>query len=152
MRDQDRTAATTGNTPASRFLRGVDSAAAGPRAAIAVGVLVAAWLVAYALSGFREWMGVALQIVVAASTLVMVFVIQHTQRRSEIAMHLKLDALVRASEADDELAAIEHARGDQLEHHRRRQQDLPDDSPNDLHGDDLDNDLDDDLNDDRSSA
>ena len=47
-------------------------------------------------------MATALEVVAASTTLVMVFVIHHTQRRREVAVHLKLDELVRSSDADDD--------------------------------------------------
>lgn len=106
------------NTRVSRGLRSLGVLAAGPGAAVVVTVAVGIWLVAYAAVGFPQWMAVALQTVAAAVMLVMVFVIQHAQRRSETAMQLKLDALIHASAADDGFAQIEHAVGDELEDRR----------------------------------
>jgi low affinity Fe/Cu permease len=45
----------------------------------------------------------------------MVFVILHTQRRIELATQLKLDELVRATDADDSVAEIEATDDDALE-------------------------------------
>jgi len=46
----------------------------------------------------------------AAITLVMVFVIQHTQSREQLATQLKLDELIRAlPQADDHLVHVEEA-------------------------------------------
>jgi low affinity Fe/Cu permease len=100
-------------------LRAVERRTAGPGVAAVVAGAVAAWLIAYALSGFPDWMGTVLQVAAAVVTLVMVFLIQHTQRRTETAIQLKLDALIRTSDADDGLAEIEHAEGDELERHHR---------------------------------
>ena len=73
-------------------------------------------------------------------TLVMLFVIQHTQSRQQLATQLKLDELIRASpEADDHLVHIEAAHEleliereqDQLAHHeavRDAASETPDDS------------------------
>lgn len=48
-------------------------------------------------------------------TLVMLFVIQHTQSRQQLATQLKLDELIRASpEADDHLVHIEAAHEGEL--------------------------------------
>jgi low affinity Fe/Cu permease len=80
--------------------------------ASAVAALVVAWLVAYAAAGFPTWMATGLEVVAAATTLVMVFVIQHHQGRIERATQLKLDELVRSSDADDSVARIEHREGD----------------------------------------
>ena len=107
-------------SPVSRFLHHIGAVTAGEYAGAAIGVAVVAWLVAYAGLGFPTWMGNALQVLAAGVTLVMVFVIQHGQRRTESAIQLKLDELVRTSDADDRLAGIE-TDDDELErrrHHR----------------------------------
>jgi low affinity Fe/Cu permease len=104
----------------SRTLHRIGEIAAGERAAFAIGALVAIWLSAYAIAGFPLWMAHALEVVAAATTLIMVFVIQHTQRRVECATQLKLDELVRSSDADDAVAAIESATDDEFERHRAR--------------------------------
>jgi len=85
-----------------------------------VAAAVSAWLVAYAFAGFPTWMATALEVSAAAVTLVMVFIIQHGQRRQEQATHLKLDELVRASDGDDVVAEIEHASDEELQHQRAR--------------------------------
>ena len=99
----------------------VGEAAAGEWVASAVGTLVVAWLVVYAALGFPPWMAAALEVVAASTTLVMVFVIHHTQRRREVAVHLKLDELVRSSDADDDVAQIEtnHHELDRQHHDRQ---------------------------------
>lgn len=102
----------------SRLLQRIGHAAAGERVASAVALLVVVWLLAYAASGFPEWMATALEVLAAATTLVMVFVIQHTQRRTEVATQLKLDELVRSSDADDDVAEIEEGDDDDLERRR----------------------------------
>jgi low affinity Fe/Cu permease len=91
----------------SRGLHRLGRAAAGERTAVAVATLVVLWVVAYAVSAFPSWMATALQVVAAATTLVMVFVIQHSQRRTDAATQLKLDELIQSSDADDRLARIE---------------------------------------------
>jgi low affinity Fe/Cu permease len=108
----------------SRTLHRIGEVAAGERAASVVGVVVTVWIVAYALAGFPDWMATALMVVAAAVTLVMVFVIQHTQRRLECATQLKLDELVRASDADDSVAEIEVADDDELERQRERKSEV----------------------------
>jgi low affinity Fe/Cu permease len=101
-------------------LHWIGGVAAGERAATAAGVVVVVWIAAYAIAGFPTWMATALMVVASAVTLVMVFVIQHTQRRLECATQLKLDELVRASDADDAVAEIEVADDDELERQRAR--------------------------------
>ena len=103
----------------SDLIRRIGGVAAGERAAAIIAVTVAIWLLLYWNAGFPEWMAKALQTVAAGVTLVMVFVLQHAQRRTETAIQLKLDALIHASDADDELVAIEHAEHDELDDHRQ---------------------------------
>jgi low affinity Fe/Cu permease len=105
----------------------LDQAIARPAAASVVGVVVGGFLIAIAIAGFPESWAVAFSTVAAAITLVMVFVLHHTQRREQAATQLKLDELIRAlpqaddhyvrvqSAPDDELLEMEHRH---LEHHR----------------------------------
>lgn len=103
-----------------RGLRRVGTLAAGERTTAFVAAGVTAWMGVYLARGQPPWMATALQTAAAATTLVMVFVIQHGQRRTETAMQLKLDELVRVSDGDDELAEIEHADPDEFERRRHR--------------------------------
>jgi len=60
----------------------------------------------------------------AAMTLVMVFVIQHTQSREQLATQLKLDELIRAlPQADDHLVHVEDGSDDELRELEQRQVD-----------------------------
>ena len=53
--------------------------------------------------------------VCASVTLVMVFVLQHTQRREQLALQLKLDEIVHAlPEADERLVAVEASPDEEL--------------------------------------
>jgi low affinity Fe/Cu permease len=62
-------------------------------------------------TGWEESFGFA----ASAVTLVMVFVIQHTQSRQQVATQLKLDELIRsAPKADDLLIHIESAEDEEL--------------------------------------
>ncbi len=69
----------------------------------------------------------AFQTLVAAITLVMVFVIQHTQARHQAATQRKLDEILRVlPDADNALLALEHASDEELratrhQHERIRQ-------------------------------
>jgi low affinity Fe/Cu permease len=54
----------------------------------------------------------------------MVFVLQHTQRRSQSALQLKLDELVRAvPQADDHLIGVEASSDDELLDREQRHRD-----------------------------
>jgi low affinity Fe/Cu permease len=111
----------------SRTLHRVDHVATHSAAAGVVGAVVGAFVVALALAGFPESWEVAFSTVAAAVTLVMVFVLHHTQRREQVATQLKLDELIRAlPQADDHYVRVQEA-GDaeveemeqrHIEHHR----------------------------------
>ena len=98
------------------------SAAAG-----VVGAVVGVFIVALAIAGFPESWEVVFSTLAAAITLVMVFVLHHTQRREQVATQLKLDELVRAlPQADDHYVRVQAAGDDEvqeleerhMEHHR----------------------------------
>ena len=110
----------TRHTALSRALHRLGDLTAAAWTAGVVAAVAIAWLIAYALAGAPQWMATVLQVAAAGVTLVMVFVIHHTQRRTEAAMQLKLDELIKASDADDRIAEIEHA-GDELERLRHDQ-------------------------------
>jgi len=80
---------------------------------VTVGVLV--FVVALGLDGFPTRWEDVFAFVASAITLVMVFVIQHTQSRLQVATQLKLDELIRAApRADDLLIHIEAADDEEL--------------------------------------
>ena len=79
-------------------------------AAALVTVVVLVFLLVDSVAGFPDRWQAAFATVVASITLVMLFVIQHTQYRHQIALQLKLDELIRSSpHADDHLVHIEFA-------------------------------------------
>jgi low affinity Fe/Cu permease len=117
----------TSRPAATRVLHRVDRVVARPAAAGIVGVVVAVFVVALAIAGFPESWEVAFSTIAAAITLVMVFVLHHTQRRETAATQLKLDELIRAlPQADDHYVRVQSAPDDELlemeerhlEHHR----------------------------------
>jgi low affinity Fe/Cu permease len=116
----------------SRLLHRLDHVVAHPAAAGVVGAIVLVFLIVLAIAGFPEsWEG-AFSTVAAAVTLVMVFVLHHTQRREQAATQLKLDELIRAlPQADDHYVRVQSAPDDELlemeerhlEHHRATRED-----------------------------
>jgi low affinity Fe/Cu permease len=111
----------------SRGLHRVDRLATHPAAAGVVAIIVGLFVVALAISGFPESWEVAFSTIAAAVTLVMVFVLHHTQRREQVATQLKLDELIRAMpQADDHYVRVQSAGDDEvqeleerhMEHHR----------------------------------
>jgi low affinity Fe/Cu permease len=84
----------------------------------------AAWIVVSIAAGFPARWEIIFQTVVAALTLVMVFVIQHTQARHQQATQRKLDEILLAMpDANNALLTLEHASDDQLRDagHQHRQ-------------------------------
>ncbi len=69
-----------------------------------------------AVTGFPSWWQVVLYSTTSAVTVVMVFAIQHTQRREQLVIQRKLDELVRAQPgADDRMIAAEGATDAELD-------------------------------------
>lgn len=75
-----------------------------------VSCLLAGWVVVGIATGSRSWWQVVLYSTTSAVTVVMVFAIQHTQRREQLVIQRKLDEQVRAQPgADDRMIAAEGA-------------------------------------------
>jgi low affinity Fe/Cu permease len=109
------------HTPLSRALHRLDHVVAHSAAAAVVGVIVGGFVVALAIAGFPEAWEVAFSTVAAAVTLVMVFVLHHTQRREQVATQLKLDELIRAlPQADDHYVRVQAAGDDEVEELEQR--------------------------------
>ena len=108
----------------SRWLSKVDRYASRPLASVLVIGAAAVWIAVSAATGFPARWEIIFQTVVAALTLVMVFVIQHTQARHQRATQRKLDEILLAMPgADNSLLTLEHASDEQLRDagHQHRQ-------------------------------
>ena len=118
--------------PASRVLHGLDWVASRPSIAVTVVALDLLWVLFSARFEFPTRLESVFQTLVAAVTLAMVFVIQHTQAREQAATQRKLDEILHAvPDADNSLITLEHASDEELhatghEHRRRRQAALDD--------------------------
>jgi low affinity Fe/Cu permease len=112
-----------GTTTSSRLLHLVDRVTSRAMMACGVALAVVVFLVVAAFWGFPEsWLRV-FHVIAAVMTLMMVFVIQHTQSREQTATQMKLDELIRAlPQADDHLVHIEAASDEELI--EREQRDL----------------------------
>jgi low affinity Fe/Cu permease len=100
----------------SRALHRLGDWASQAAAGVVVACVVAAWVAVGALTGFPRWWETILYSTAASVTVVMVFAIQHTQRREQLVTQRKLDELLRAlPEADDQLIAAEGASDDELD-------------------------------------
>ncbi len=94
----------------SRILHWVDDITARAAATVVVVLLLLAFGVVLAVTHFTASWEAGFSTVVGAITLVMLFVIQHTQSRHQTVLQLKLDELIRTSpHADDLLVHIEGA-------------------------------------------
>jgi low affinity Fe/Cu permease len=113
---------TGGGSPAgsgrglgSRLLTWIDRWTSRPLPALVVAAAAAAWIIVSVIIGFPGRWERVFQTVVAAVTLAMVFVIQHTQARQQAATQRKLDEILQALPgADNALLALEHASDDEL--------------------------------------
>jgi low affinity Fe/Cu permease len=104
-----------GRSVGSRLLSGLDRWTS--RAMIALAVLSGAlvWVLISIAVGFPARWETVFQTLVAALTLAMVFIIQHTQSRQQAATQRKLDEILQAlPDADNSLLALEHASDDEL--------------------------------------
>jgi low affinity Fe/Cu permease len=102
-------------SPLRRLLSWVDRWASRPLTALIVIAADAAWVLASIAMGFPGLGERVFQTLVAALTLAMVFVIQHTQAREQAATQRKLDEILQALPgADNALLMLEHASRDEL--------------------------------------
>jgi low affinity Fe/Cu permease len=73
------------------------------------------WVLTSAVFGFPARLETVFMTLAAATTLIMVFVIQHTQARAQAATQRKLDEILRASPgADNSLITLEEAPDNEL--------------------------------------
>jgi low affinity Fe/Cu permease len=112
----DDSETTRGKRPASRVLHALDMVASTSALALTVVLLDLIWVVLSLWLGFPSRLERIFQTMVAALTLAMVFVIQHTQSRQQEATQRKLDEILRAvPEADNSVISLEHAPDEELQ-------------------------------------
>ncbi len=101
--------------PGSRVLHVLDRWAARPTLALGLVAAVVLWVLFSAAFGFPARLESVFQTLAAATTLAMVFVIQHTQSRAQAATQRKLDEILRSSpSADNTLITLEEAPDNEL--------------------------------------
>jgi low affinity Fe/Cu permease len=117
----------------SKFLRWLGEVTSKAGATIAVAFVLLVFLLILAIKGFPTTWLTTFGAMADVITLIMLFMIQHTQSRHQLVLQLKLDELIRASPRaddrvvklevapDDELAAREQ---DQLDHHESLRESL----------------------------
>jgi low affinity Fe/Cu permease len=118
----------------SRAVHRVGEVTTRPLIAVIVGILVVAFWIVIIATGFDDDLQLAFGTVCAGVTVTMVFVLQHTQRREQTSVQLKLNELVRAlPHADDHLIGVEASSDgelmdleqSQLDHHAAIRDDDP---------------------------
>jgi low affinity Fe/Cu permease len=99
----------------SRVLHWVGELTAKSGAAAIVAIVVVVFAIVLASAGFPQRWEEGFSTAATCVTLVMLFVIQHTQSRQQVATQLELDELIKASpHADDLLVQIENAKDEEL--------------------------------------
>ncbi len=101
--------------PGSRLLHSIDELTSRPATAWLLLTMDMAWVLLSIVIGFPTRLETIFQTLVAALTLALVFVIQHTQAREQLITQRKLDELLRAlPRARNDLIALEEASDDDI--------------------------------------
>jgi low affinity Fe/Cu permease len=99
----------------SRVLHWVGDITSMASSALIVTFVLIIYVVVLAVNGFPGSWQTGFSTVAEAITLIMLFVIQHTQSRQQTVLQLKLDELIRTSpDADDHLVHLEVAEDSEL--------------------------------------
>src|SRR6202167_1515656 len=94
----------------SKYLRWMGEATSRASAAIAVALVLLVFLLILGIEGFPTPWLTTFGAIADVVTLIMLFVIQHTQSRHQLVLQLKLDELIRANpRADDRVVKLEIA-------------------------------------------
>lgn len=115
-RTKDTSRTDAHHSRSSHTLHRLGDWSAKAEAGVTVAILLLAWAIVGIATGFPSWWQVALYSTSSAVTVVMVFAIQHTQRREQLVTQRKLDELVRAQpQADNRMIRAEAATDDELD-------------------------------------
>jgi low affinity Fe/Cu permease len=117
---RDFSCPNSGSTPhtlGSRPLQAIDQLTSRPLVAWSLLSLDLLWVVLSAAFGFPSRLETIFQTLIAALTLALVFVIQHTQAREQVVTQRKLDELLQAlPRANNAVIGLEDATDTQLAH------------------------------------
>jgi low affinity Fe/Cu permease len=100
----------------TRFAQTVARFSGRPGIVIAAALVVAGWLIAGPFYRFSDTWLLSINTGTTVITFLMVFLIQHTQKREAAAVQLKLSELLLAVKgAENRIAAVEHVSDEELE-------------------------------------
>lgn len=89
-----------------------------PAAFVVAALSIVAWALSGPMFGFSETWQLVVNTGTTIATFLMVFILQNTQNRDTMALHAKLDELIRAGEASNRYIGIDHLSIEELEHLR----------------------------------
>ncbi len=112
-----------------QFARAVENAVGSPWAFLVACSSIAAWAICGPLFGWSDTWQLICNTGTTIVTFLMVFVMQHTQTNDNRALHLKLDELIRVSEARNSLIAAEDLDEASLAEAKRQVQQITAQSP-----------------------
>ncbi len=119
----------------ARFARTVAHFAGHPAAFVAAALIIAVWAASGPLFGFGNTWQLVINTSTTIVTFLMVFIIQNTQNRDAIALHLKVDELIRATEgAHNALLDLEELGEQELVRIRDHYEQLASEARRDLSG------------------
>lgn len=109
----------------SIFAKGMSRYLGSPYAFTSAILLVILWLCVGPFFGFSLSWQIVLDTTATTVTFLMVFLLQNTQNRDTIALHLKLDEIIRSNKnARNELMKVEQLSDSELEEMLKRYEDL----------------------------
>jgi low affinity Fe/Cu permease len=117
----------------SRVASTVANLAGTPRTLVLALAIVLIWLVSGPFFGFSDTWQLVINTGTTIVTFLMVFLIQNTQNRDTVSMHLKLDELIRVTKgAHNALLDLEELSQDDLGKIRREYEELAEEARKDL--------------------
>lgn len=86
-----------------------------PAAFVVAALAIVAWAVSGPVFEFSETWQLVVNTGTTVATFLMVFILQNTQNRDTMALHAKLDELIRAGDASNRYIGIDHLSIEELE-------------------------------------